>query len=92
MITAFWALESDYGSGMGNLNVLRSLATLAYDCRRSEMFRGDFLEFGEMLARGVAIAFALVSAGQTKLRGGMIGIEEQSFLESGDRVVVSLNL
>ncbi|KAB2849269.1 MAG: lytic murein transglycosylase, partial [Hyphomicrobiaceae bacterium] len=30
VVTAFWALESDFGSGMGNLPVLRSLATLAY--------------------------------------------------------------
>ena len=40
VIAAFWALESDFGAGMGDLPVLRSLATLAYDCRRPEMFRG----------------------------------------------------
>ena len=41
VIAAFWALESDFGAGMGDLPVLRSLATLAYDCRRPEMFRGE---------------------------------------------------
>lgn len=60
VITGFWALESDFGKGMGKLPVMRSLVTLAYDCRRSEMFteelkaalkiidRGD-LEPGEMI-------------------------------------------
>jgi lytic murein transglycosylase len=41
VLTAFWALESDFGAGIGRLPVLRSLATLAYDCRRGEMFRGE---------------------------------------------------
>jgi membrane-bound lytic murein transglycosylase B len=31
VITAFWGLESDYGSFLGNLPILRSLTTLAYD-------------------------------------------------------------
>ncbi len=52
VITAFWALESDFGSGMGNKPVLRSLATLAYDCRRSEMFRGELLAALKIVERG----------------------------------------
>jgi lytic murein transglycosylase len=52
VITAFWALESDFGSGMGNLPVLRSLATLAYDCRRSEMFRAELLDALRIIERG----------------------------------------
>lgn len=43
VITAFWALESDFGGGMGDQSVLRSLATLSYDCRRGEMFRKEFI-------------------------------------------------
>ncbi len=41
VITAFWALESDFGSNMGKLSSLRSLTTLAYDCRRPDMFRAE---------------------------------------------------
>lgn len=41
VITAFWALESDFGAGMGNFEVLRALTTLAYDCRRSELFTAE---------------------------------------------------
>ncbi len=52
VITAFWALESDFGSGMGNLPVLRSLAALAYDCRRGEMFRGELLAALKIIDRG----------------------------------------
>src|ERR1043166_1913201 len=34
VITAFWALESDFGSNNGKYPILRAVATLAYDCRR----------------------------------------------------------
>ncbi len=43
VITGFWALESDFGKGMGKLSVLRSLTTLAYDCRRGEMFTAELM-------------------------------------------------
>src|SRR5262245_55169836 len=52
VIVAFWALESDFGAGMGNLSVLRSLATLAYDCRRSEMFRDELMDAMRIVDRG----------------------------------------
>ncbi len=52
VITAYWALESDFGKGMGNLSVLRSLATLAYDCRRAEMFRAELLAALRVVDRG----------------------------------------
>ena len=52
VIAAFWALESDFGSGMGNKPVLRSLATLAYDCRRAEMFRGELIAALKIIERG----------------------------------------
>ena len=38
VIAAFWGLESDFGANMGHLPTLPSLVSLAYDCRRSEMF------------------------------------------------------
>ena len=52
VITAFWALESDFGAGMGKLPVLRSLATLAYDCRRPELFRPELLAALKIIDRG----------------------------------------
>src|SRR4029078_4036496 len=52
VIAAFWALESDFGGGQGDLPVLRSLATLAYDCRRPEMFRGELMDALRIIDRG----------------------------------------
>jgi lytic murein transglycosylase len=52
VIAAFWALESDYGAEMGKLPVLRSLATLAYDCRRGEMFRAELMDALRIIDRG----------------------------------------
>jgi len=52
VITAFWALESDFGSGQGKDNALKSLTTLAYDCRRSDMFRGHLFDALRMIERG----------------------------------------
>lgn len=40
IITAIWAMESDFGRNYGNKNVLRSLATLAYASRSDK--RVDF--------------------------------------------------
>src|SRR5712691_10307188 len=44
VITAFWGLESDFGAGQGKDHAIKSLVTLAYDCRRSEMFRGHLFD------------------------------------------------
>jgi len=52
VIAALWALESDYGASMGKLSILRSLATLAYDCRRGERFRAELLDTLRIIDRG----------------------------------------
>lgn len=52
VIVAFWALESDFGAGIGKFEVLRSLASLAYDCRRSERFRKELFAALKIIERG----------------------------------------
>jgi lytic murein transglycosylase len=52
VIVAFWALETDFGANNGNLPTLRSLATLAYDCRRPEKFRDELLDALRIVQRG----------------------------------------
>lgn len=52
VITGFWALESDFGAGMGNLPILRSIVTLAYDCRRGPMFREEVKAAMRIIERG----------------------------------------
>lgn len=51
-IAAFWALESGFGADIGKYEVLRSLATLAYDCRRSERFRKELHAALKIIERG----------------------------------------
>jgi len=52
VIVAFWALETDFGADNGKLPVLRSLLTLAYDCRRSDMFREELIYALKVVQRG----------------------------------------
>jgi lytic murein transglycosylase len=52
VIAAFWGLESDFGANMGNLPTLRSLVSLAYDCRRSERFVGETVAALKIIDRG----------------------------------------
>lgn len=52
VIAAFWALESDFGAGMGDYPILQALATLAYDCRRHELFRQELLSALKIIDRG----------------------------------------
>ena len=52
VIAAFWGLESDFGANMGNLPTLRSLVSLAYDCRRSEMFQNETIAALKVIDRG----------------------------------------
>lgn len=52
VITAFWGLETDFGGNVGNMPTLRSLATLAYDCRRPEKFRAELLDALRIVERG----------------------------------------
>lgn len=42
-ITAIWGIESSYGKFMGSFPVISSLATLAYDGRRTQFFRKELL-------------------------------------------------
>ena len=52
VIVSFWALESDFGSNMGNYHSLASIASLAYDCRRSDRFRAQLFDALRLIERG----------------------------------------
>lgn len=43
-LVAFWGLETNYGHFQGNLHTLSALATLAYEGRRADFFRGQLLD------------------------------------------------
>jgi lytic murein transglycosylase len=52
VITAFWGLESDFGANSGKEKSLVALTSLAYDCRRAEMFRGQLLSALQLIDHG----------------------------------------
>jgi membrane-bound lytic murein transglycosylase B len=66
IIVAIWGLETSYGAQRGaGMSIVRSLATLAYDCRRAAFFEK------ELMAALIIIDRGDMSAGE--LRGGWAG-------------------
>lgn len=51
-LVAFWGLETNFGSYLGDFPVVGSLATLAYDERRSEFFRTQLLDALHIIDEG----------------------------------------
>ena len=74
VIVAIWGLETHYGSdATARYSILRSLATLAYDCRRPEFFSGQLLDAIRIVGRG--------DLSPQQLRGGWAGeIGQTQFL------------
>ncbi len=52
ILVAIWGLETGYGANSGKMNVIRSLATLAYDCRRSDFFTNELINALAIVQRG----------------------------------------
>lgn len=72
VLVAIWGLESDYGVNQGKYPAIRSLATLAYDCRRSEKFRAELVDALRIIERGDLSSSEMIGAwagelGQTQL-------------------------
>jgi membrane-bound lytic murein transglycosylase B len=51
-LVAFWGMETNYGSYTGNIPIIESLATLAYDPRRSKFFTTQLLSALTILDKG----------------------------------------
>ncbi len=53
ILVAIWGLETHYGTrDLGTLPVIRTLATLAHDCRRTDLFQSELLAALQILQRG----------------------------------------
>jgi len=52
ILVAIWGLETDYGVNQGKLSVVRSVATLAYDCRRTDKFQAELTDALRIVDRG----------------------------------------
>jgi lytic murein transglycosylase len=71
-IVAFWALESDFGANMGKERSLSAIASLAYDCRRSDKFRAQLLDALRLIERGDLVPEEMIGSwagelGQTQM-------------------------
>jgi membrane-bound lytic murein transglycosylase B len=55
-LLAIWGMETAFGSQRGNQNMLSAVATLAYDCRRSEYFTDQLYAALTLIERGTLTA------------------------------------
>jgi lytic murein transglycosylase len=75
VIVAIWGLETDFGANTGKFPTIRSLATLAYDCRRPDKFRSELLAALRIVDRG--------DMAPSEMRGAWAGeIGQTQFLPS----------
>ena len=52
IMVAIWGHETNYGSYTGNFDLLRSLASLAYEGRRRQLFADEFIAALKIIDRG----------------------------------------
>jgi lytic murein transglycosylase len=81
VVAAFWGLETDFGANNGNLPVLRSLVTLAYDCRRPDMFREELMYALQVIQRGDITPSQMVGAWAGEI--GQTQFSPQSYFKYG---------
>lgn len=62
VVVAIWGLETDFGANTGSMSSLRSLATLAYDCRRAPRFRAELVAALRLVERGDLTPAEMVGA------------------------------
>jgi lytic murein transglycosylase len=62
VVVAIWGLETDFGANIGRMPTIRSLATLAFDCRRQEHFHAELLDALRIIDRGDMAASAMRGA------------------------------
>ena len=53
VVVAIWGLETDFGAGLGGYSTLSALATLAYDCRRAQIYRAELIDALMLVQRGL---------------------------------------
>ena len=85
VLAALWGLETDFGAVTGDFATLRSLVTLAHDCRRPELFRTELLAALQLVQKG--------DLKPSKMRGAWAGeMGQLQFLASSyDRYAVDFD-
>ena len=75
IVITIWGMESTFGQLSGKMNIIRSLSTLAYDCRRSQFFANELHAALRIIDR--------CDMGPAQMRGGWAGeIGQTQFLAS----------
>jgi lytic murein transglycosylase len=52
VLVAIWGMETDFGANIGKFPTISALATLAFDCRRSELFQTELMDALRIVDRG----------------------------------------
>ncbi|MCP4933096.1 MAG: lytic murein transglycosylase [bacterium] len=52
ILVSIWGLETGFGGNSGKMNVVKSLATLSYDCRRTKFFTRNLYAALKIIQRG----------------------------------------
>lgn len=76
VVVSIWGLETNYGADKGGrMSIVRSVATLAYDCRRPDFFMKELVGALQIIERG--------DMTPAQMRGGWAGeIGQTQFLPS----------
>ena len=67
ILVAIWGMETDFGAVMGNRPVVNAIASLAYDCRRTDLFQRELLAVMQIIDRGEMSAAELRGAGHGEI-------------------------
>ncbi|MDJ0931884.1 lytic murein transglycosylase [Breoghania sp.] len=81
VIIGFWGLETDFGANIGNLPVMKSLATLTFDCRRPELFREQLMSALKIAERGDLRPREMIGAWAGEL--GQLQFQPKDYYELG---------
>jgi len=75
-LIAIWGMETGFGRFLGDQNTISAVATLAYDCRRSEFFTDHLYAALQLVDRGIltpqAVGAAHGEIGQTQFLPGSV--------------------
>jgi len=53
VLVAIWGLETDFGADLGQYPTFSALVTLAYDCRRAQIYRAELIDALLIVQRGL---------------------------------------
>jgi lytic murein transglycosylase len=67
VLVAIWGMETEFGGFVGNKPILPGLASLAYDCRRTDLFQRELFAALQIIDSGEYSANQLIGAGHGEI-------------------------